>query len=243
LAFEQRLLDVHLPRAAQSGAGSEPWLGAFESAHLAALLRADLFLGGSGTGPERGTKAQVEGAFESAYGLAGAPELRLLVLRDRARFRAAANECVKALGDYRRLFETGESTETLLGIPDLRSAVSLLVRFDEAGGQQRSATAGEACDLLRRLTARSAWRAEPASVRMQDLRDWVRAALDAGDLERLRQVEAALADLPMTQLEAQLDGEPAPLWLGLTRDADWFQELLDLRARVRIGLRELESRG
>jgi hypothetical protein len=37
--------------------------------------------------------------------------------------------------------------------------------------------------------------------------------------------------------------EPAPLWNGLTRDVVWFQELLDLRARLRIGLRELEAQG
>jgi hypothetical protein len=157
------------------------------------------------------------------------------VLRDRARFRAAANECVKAMSDYRRLFEAGDAADALLGIPDLRSAVELLGRLGEAGGQGTTTTASEACGLLCRLVARSAWRAEPAAVRMQDLRDWVRTALDSADLASLRRVEAALTDLPLTQLETQLDREPAPIWFGLTRDPAWFQELLDLRIQARLG--------
>ncbi|MSR62296.1 MAG: hypothetical protein EXS08_07615 [Planctomycetes bacterium] len=238
LAFEQRVLEVHVSRA-EKAEGETGALGTFETAHLTALLRADLFLGGVG----RGSKPQVEAAFENAFGLADRPELRMLVLRDRARYRAAANECVKALSDYRRLAELGTAADSWLGIPDLRSAVELLGRLDEGGGQARSASAGEASDLLRRITARAAWRAEPASVRMQDLRDWARSALDSRDLERLRAVEAALADLPLTQLETQAEREPSPLWLGLTREASWFQELLDLRARIRMGLRDLEAAG
>lgn len=247
LAFELRLLDVHLPR----GEASEAELGVFEHTHLAALLRADLFLSGNGAsagggapaGAQRGGKPQVEAAFESAYGLAPTLDLRLLVLRDRARFRAAANECVKAMSDYRRLFEAPAASEGLLGIPDLRSAVELLGRLDEPGGKTRSATAGEACELLRRIVARRGWRSEPASVRMQDLRDWARTAVDSGELGRLRQVEAALSDLPLTQLETQAERDPPPLWFGLTREANWFQELLDLRARMRLGVRALEAQG
>ena len=49
--------------------------------------------------------------------------------------------------------------------------------------------------------------------------------------------------LPLTQVESQTPSEPVPLWLGLTREASWFQELLDLRARVRLAQRELEARG
>ncbi len=250
LAFEQRLLDLHLPRAE----GPEAELGAFERTHLAALLRSDLFLSGNGTGngsapntsvpaAARGSKPQVEAAFEGAYALAPTPELRLLVLRDRARFRAAANECVKAMSDYRRLFEAPEASQSLLGIPDLRSAVELLGRLDEPGGKEVSATAGEACDLLGRIIARRGWRSEPAAVRMQDLRDWARTAVDSGELGRLRQVEAALSDLPLTQLETQVEREPPPIWFGLTREATWFQELLDLRARVRLSVRALEAQG
>lgn len=242
LAFEQRLLDVHLPRGETRTDEPEEGLGAFEDAHLTALLRADLFLAAAG-GIRRGTKPQVEAAFESAHVHASTPELRLLVLRDRARFRAAANECVKAMSDYRRLFEAGDLADPLLGIPDLRSAVELLDRLGEAGGQGRSATAREACGLLCRIIARTAWCSEPAAVRMQDLRDWVRTALESADAGSLRRVDAALADLPLTQLETQLEREPAPIWFGLTREAGWFQELLDLRTRARMGLRELEARG
>lgn len=241
LAFEQRLLEVHLPRGMLDSAQADG-LDPFESAHLAALLRADVFLGAA-PGGARGTKQQVEGAFEGALALASSKDLRFSVLRDRARFRAAANECVKAMSDYRRLLEAGAAAEVWLGIPDLRSAVELLQRLDESGGEARSATAGEACQLLQHLTARPGWRAEPASVRMQDLRDWVRAALDSEELESLRAVDAALADLPLTQQEAQLEREPAPLWLGLTREAAWFQELLDLRVQARLGLRALEAQG
>src|SRR5262245_3078743 len=240
LDFEQRLLDVHLPRAEANGAGTG--LADFERAHLTALLRADLFLGAAGA-HRRGTKPQVEAAFESAQAHATTPEMRWLVLRDRARFRAAADECVKAMSDYRRLFEAGERADSLPGIPDLRASVELLDRLNEAGGQGRSATAGEACGILRRLIARSAWRAEPAAVRMQDLRDWVRTALESGDAASLRRVDAALSDLPLTQLETETEREPPPIWFGLTREAGWFQELLDLRSKARIGLRELEAPG
>lgn len=245
LAFEQRLLDVHLPRGESREGGEDGGLGPFERTHLAALLRSDLFLGGTGGSAalQRGSKQEVEAAFESAHALAPTPEQRLLVLRDRARFRAAANECVKAMSDYRRLLEAREAGEGLLGIPDLRSAVELLGRLDEPGGKGRSPTAGEACELLRQIIARRGWRSEPASVRMQDLRDWTRTALDSGELARLRQVEAALADLPLTQLETQSEREPPPLWFGLTREAGWFQDLLDLRSRVRLGVRALEAQG
>jgi hypothetical protein len=242
LDFEQRLLDVHLPRGEASGAGTGVGLDDFERAHLTALLRADLFLGSAGA-RRRGTKPQVEAAFESAQTQATTPELRWLVLRDRARFRAAADECVKAMSDYRRLFEAGERADSLLGIPDLRAAVELLDRLDEAGGLGRSASAGEACAILRRIIARSAWRAEPAAVRMQDLRDWVRTALASGDAASLRRVDAALADLPLTQLETETEREPPPIWFGLTREAGWFQELLDLRTQARLGLRKLEAPG
>ena len=52
-----------------------------------------------------------------------------------------------------------------------------------------------------------------------------------------------LADLPLTQLETQAERDPPPIWFGLTRESGWFQELLDLRARVRLGVRQLETQG
>jgi hypothetical protein len=243
IAFEQRLLAVHLPRAAElrKAGTAEAGVGPFEAAHLGALLRADLFVGAP-VGA-RGSKPEVEAAFEEAQELASTPEMRWLVLRDRARFRTATNEGVKALGDYRRLIEAGEQADPLLGLPDLRAAVGLLERLDVSVGERRSATAGEACALLTRIVLRAAWQAEPASVRMQDLRDWVRAALDAGSGDALRRLEAALADLPLTQIETQAVRDPAPVWSGLTRESAWFQELLDLRVRVRLGLTELGSQG
>jgi len=239
LAFEQRVLDLHLPRAEQATPSPEEGLGAFELGHLTALLRADLLLGGL----RRGSKPQVEAAFERAAELATSRELELLVLRDRARFRAAGNECVKAMSDYRRLFEAQGATDDLVGIPDLRTAIGLLGRLDEPAGPGRSSTACEACDLLGRLIRTPAWRAEPASVRMQDIRDLIRAGLDSKDAQRLLHIESSLASLPLTQIEVDSDLDPVPLWFGLIREPAWFQELLDLRARVRIGLRELGAQG
>jgi hypothetical protein len=238
--FEERLLELHLAHldpilAAQRG------LAAPALAHLSALLRADLCLAGSGAG--RWTKPRVEESFESAMGLAESEAERLRIQRDRARFRAAANECVKALSDYRRLLEAGPEGEGLLSIPDLRSAVELLGRLDVARTGQHSATAGEAGELLARIVSREAWRSEPAAVRMQDLRDWVRRTLETRDAAAFQTLERALADLPLTQLEAQEERHEPPLWYGLTRDAAWFQELLDLRVRVRLGLRDLGGPG
>jgi hypothetical protein len=233
LAFERRLLEEHLPRAERA---EEHGLGAFQAAHLEALVRADLFLGGIG----KGTKQQAEAAFESAAALAEG-ESELLVLRDRARFRAAANEGLRAMADYRRLLDApGE----LLGIPDLRTAVELLARLAEPAGPGRAATSGEACDLRLRMVSSPAWRSEPASVRMQDLRDLATTAVASRDPRRLSRVERLLADLPLTQAECDIARpDPAPVWNGLTRDVVWFQELLDVRARLRIGLRELEAQG
>jgi hypothetical protein len=123
-AFERRLLEEHLPRAER---GESVGLTAFQAAHLEALVRADLFLGGIG----RGTKQQAEAAFESASALAATDGLQLLVLRDRARFRAAANEGLRAMADYRRLLD---APGDLLGMPDLRTAVELLARLSEPTG-------------------------------------------------------------------------------------------------------------
>ena len=238
-AFAQRVLEVHLVRGERDPETPGESLTPAERAHLAARLSADLFLAGIG----RGTTAQVEVAFERALELAPAQEVSFRVLRDRARFRAAASERLRALADYRRLLESGPEAEALLGIPDLRAALELLGRLDEAGLPGASTSAGEAFELLERLVQREAWRAEPAAVRMQDLRAWVQAGLDARDPLRLARLEAALADLPLTQVEVPAAQGSAPLWFGLTREAPWFQELLDLRSRVRLTLRELEARG
>jgi len=238
-SFAQRVLEVHLVRGERDPDAPGESLSPAERAHLAARLAADLFLAGVG----RGTKAQVEALFERALELAPLEGPGLLVLRDRARFRAASSERLRALADYRRLLDSGPAAEALLGIPDLRAAIELLGRLDEAGLPGASTSAGEAFELFERLVQREAWRAEPAAVRMQDLRAWGQAGLESRDSLRLVRIEAALADLPLTQVEAPGTGSSAPLWFGLTRESAWFQELLDLRSRVRLTLRALETRG
>lgn len=237
--FVRRVLDVHLPRAALEPVREAGEFGPFEGAHLAALLRADLFLAGNG-----GTKSQVEAAFEAAARLAPEGAGPLTLLRDRARFRAAANEGVKAMADYRRLMVDAPET---LGLPDLRTAVGLVERLSEPAGRGQPASQREASDLLRRIVERPAWRAEPATVRMQDLRSLVTATVAGRERERLAWLEARLAELPLTQAETPpttsgAEGEPA-LWLGLTREPGWLQELLDLRARVRLALRQIDAAG
>jgi hypothetical protein len=229
---------VHLARGEREPDQREPGLSPAERAHLAARLRADLFLGAAG----RITKSQVEGSFEEALTLAPS-EAQWAVLRDRARFWAAANERLRALADYRRLFEAGDAAEPWLAIPDLRSSIELLGRLDATGASGSPASAREACDLHARLVAREAWRSEPAAVRMQDLREWVLAGLECRDPARLARIEAALSSLPLTQAAHSEALSPAPLWFGLTREAPWFQELLDLRARVRLSLRDLAAPG
>jgi hypothetical protein len=239
-AFERRLLDVHLPRAGLEAVREAGDVGPFEGAHLAALLRADLFLTVGD-----GAKAQVEAAFEAAARLApegvGTPEL----LRDRARFRAAASEGVKAMADYRRLID---GSPDILGLPDLRTAVGLVERLSEPAGREQPAARREASDLLRLIVQRPAWRSEPATVRMQDLRSLVLATVGGRDRERLTWLEAELAELPLTQTETPAatttggEGKPA-LWFGLTRENGWLQELLDLRAKVRLALRQLDTAG
>ena len=232
--FERRLLDVHLLRSEDVAdvalVGEGEGFGAFERAHLCANLRADLLLAGEG----RVTKPQVEMAFETAFSLAPDEAAKNFVLRDRARFRSATDECVKALADYRKLAAQG-----VLEITDLRTAVELLERIGGTGA--RSDVALETYDLRARLVERASWRAEPAAVRMQDVRDLVACALASRDRDRIGAAERALADLPLTQNELPVASPTPPLWYGLIREPAWFQELLDLRTRLRIALRELGS--
>jgi len=238
-AFARRVVEVHLPHAA--GAGAIPGgLGAFESTHLAAVLRAELCL--SATGEKAPARPAVESAFEESFARAPDTAARWLVLRDRARFRAAAGEGVKALADYRRLVEAGPEAEALLAIPDLRAAFALLGRLDVTVGEGKGSSASEACALLTRIVLRPEWQAEPAAVRLKDLQDWVRASLAEGRPESLRRIEEALADLPQIPGETRSERVPPPLWLGLSRESDSLRTLLDLRAQVRARLGEA-SRG
>lgn len=238
-AFLRRVVEVHLPRGAAAEPGPRQ-LGVFESTHLAAVLRAELCL--TAAGGQAPARPAVEGAFEESFARAPDALTRWLVLRDRARFRAAAGEGVKALADYRRLVEAGPEAEALLALPDLRAAFALLGRLDVTVGEARGASASEACALLTRIVLRPEWQAEPAAVRLKDLQDWVRAGLAEGRPESLRRIEEALADLPQTPGETRSERVPPPLWLGLTRESDSLRTLLDLRAQVRARLGEA-SRG
>lgn len=235
-AFLRRVLEVHLPRSSSAANAVLPNpLGPFEALHLVAVLRADLCLASASGGAY--SKPSVEAAFQEALDLSPSSEERWPVLRDRARFRAAANEGVKALADYRRLVEAGPAAD-LLSIPDLRMAFALLDRLDMTVGDGRTATAGESCALLTRIVQRPEWQGEPSAVRLKDLQDWVGAALSEAQPDCLLRIEGALAGLPQTQGIVSSGAEPTPVWLGLTREAEWLRLLWDLRNRVRAKLDE-----
>ena len=57
--------------------------------------------------------------------------------------------------------------------------------------------------------------------------DWVKLVMDSEQSEPSEETEVVVSE-----------GEEAPLWEGLTRQPGFRQELLDLRTRLRLALRE-----
>ncbi len=254
-----RIRDVHWQRSALDHAR-----GDFDQAarmHLLAVVFAhDATLVHSGAVGDRQPSAaagDAEQAFQRALLAASGPDARpgfaLRVQRDRARFRDSIGESVHALADYRELVE-----RDALDVPDLRRTIELLALVGGSSG--RRVIAPEAFRLRQRLVARPAWRKEPASVRLQDLRDLCESALRSGDATNTEAFLALLADLPprppaqgadataapAPELEvAQGDADSAPsaasdpdaLWSGLTAAPSDLTLLHDLVARARASLR------
>jgi hypothetical protein len=232
--FVARVLELHLP---QSDAAAGGVLSAFERAHLDARLRADLCLFSGGQA--RAGKQEVEAAYQASFERASGAEERWLVLRDRARFRAATSEGVKALADYRRLVEGGAPAEALLSLADLRSACDVLERLDVSAGEGRIVTASESWAFHTRILARPEWRAEPPAVRLKDLELWVEAGLAAGRPDCVERLDEAFSNLPQAHGSDEPRGGTPPPWLGLTREAEWLRTLWGLRERIRASLRAL----
>jgi hypothetical protein len=181
----------------------------------------------------------VEAAYQASLERASCAEERWLVLRDRARFRAATSEGVKALADYRRLVEGGAPAEALLSLADLRSACDVLERLDVSAGEGRIVTASESWAFHTRILARPEWRAEPPAVRLKDLELWVEAGLAAGRPDCVERLDEAFSNLPQAHGSDEPRGGTPPPWLGLTREAEWLRTLWGLRERIRASLRAL----
>jgi hypothetical protein len=227
VAFVERLVHVHWPR---SGA----WDGEVEFDEAARLHLLAVALGtlvveraeSADASDLEALAAEATSAYERALRSAdqhGSSGFDLVVLRDRARFLASTGESVRALTDYRTLVD-----EDALEIPDLRSAIELLQSVGGASG--RRVVAPETFDLRFRLVERDAWRDEPSSVRMQDLRDLLASALRSADLGRIERFAEGLRGLPEQPLPVDADEGPGALhpdrlWTGLAREARLLEEL------------------
>ncbi|HED66689.1 MAG TPA: hypothetical protein ENJ09_14180 [Planctomycetes bacterium] len=210
-SFLRALVDIHLPAAGSSPPPS-PTLRPSVRAALRALALAKLALSApaeSGESEAIGS-ADVEAAFAEAFEIAdGDRGLGALLLRDRARFRSAIGDREGALSDYRELSRTAS-----LELPDLRRAVDLLGRADDA-----SISPALLAELFERLVAiveHPLWHLDPLPLRLEDLDRLVRAARRLGPpsttraaaiLEHLRAAEPSSGALPsdaLTRLGALL---------------------------------------
>ncbi|MEW6070971.1 MAG: hypothetical protein AB1726_00060 [Planctomycetota bacterium] len=227
-ALRARLVEIHLARPAPSldPAGAPALLPEAARQHLLGIYRSEI--AEEAGAPIDPTSA--EEAFARALELAplhSDPAFAGLVRRDRARCRAARGDQKGALEDYRALVENG-----VLDLTDLRQAGAMIGAQTSAEPAQAGSAARERCDLLDRLVRRPSWRSEPATVRMEDLRQLAAAAHATGPADRSARLErfaALLADLPS---ERPAMGSPAaspPLWGGLVRDDASFAELVRLR--------------
>jgi hypothetical protein len=228
LVFVRRLVHLHWPESVAGYAASWPESAFGEPArqHLLAVAIGVLVI----DRVPGNTLAQAEAAFARALELApqhSTPDFVYLVRRDRARFRAAAGEDVKALTDYRALIEVD-----YLEILDLRVAVALLAKVGGPTQAGERAVAPERFDLLGRIVGRDGWFDELPLVRIQDLGNLAGTALLSRDLERMRRFVDALDALPETTGPTPPALE-RPLWDGLTEEAEWLEELRRTRDLVR----------
>lgn len=229
--FLRRLVDVHIP-ACSEGSG-----GRANLAHLQALFLSDLL----SLDPEAGSSEQVLAHFAQALREAeeqGRSAEAILVRRDRARFELREGREDAALADYRAVFASALAAEgasqraPVLDLSDLRGGGELL--STAASGLDGAQAAREALGVSVALLEREAWRAEPATVRVQDLLDLADRARRAGTLEALDQAAPFFAELPALPPAAP-EGQPAaPLpeapdgaaWAGLLVDSDVHATLL-----------------
>ena len=256
--FAHRLLEVHLGAAAD---GSDPGVAARLAWHRALFL-GDLVIA-EGAGERAG---EVEALFADALARAegegsGLPSLE--VQRDRARFRAAVMDSAGAVADFRALLDAGAAeraaeasgtngdhgngSSALLDPSDLRGAAFHLARVARQATEGRAAGLAEAFDVLWLLGRDPRWRSEPGALRVQDLRELLGWADEAGDRERLELLAAALQDLPAPPAEPP-EGEPPPpepepppdaLWWGLQQEAEQRGALGEIAAGVAEALGRL----
>ncbi len=229
--FISQLASMHIPRAQRAGEIGDLPTAALE--HLNALVEAHLYL----KADKQGAKGNIERSFKQAYELTRDSDLRLLVLRDRARFRAEVGETVGALDDFRELLRVDA-----LHVPDVRIAIAIL-QGGGAGPADDPSVVREVCELFSTLARMKFWNREPPTVRLQDLEDWGSIAIGTKQRELVAAVAAALVDMPKTQpQETQDSGDHPPVWAGLLREAEHFQTLTSLQARIMAELAGLESR-
>lgn len=230
LDFVHRLVHVHWKESAVGYASADPESSFGEPArhHLLAVAIGVLYV----DRVPGNTLIQAEEAFARALKFApghSRPNFELQVRRDRARFRAAAGESVKALTDYRELIEVDA-----IEIPDLRVAIALLTKIGGPTQAGQRAVAPEKFDLLGRIVGRPGWHDELPLVRLQDLRDLSDNALLSRDPERMRRLVEALNGLPAAPVAPGTTDtlvEPS-LWDGLTEKAEWLEELRRTHDRV-----------
>jgi len=225
--FVQRLVHLHWPESVAGYSASRPESAFGEPArhHLLAVATGVLVV----DRVPGNTLVEAEQAFAHALDLApghSTPDFEYLVRRDRARFRAAVGENVKALTDYRALIEVD-----YLEILDLRVAVALLAKVGGPTQAGERAVAPEQFDLLGRIVGRDRWFDELPLVRLRDLGNLAETALLSRDPERMRRFVDALGGLPETTGPTPPAVE-RPLWEGLTEESEWLEELRRTREQV-----------
>lgn len=223
--FLVRLVDVHVPAA--QAADPAPAVAA-RGARVVALARAEL----------RAPRANVIESFGGAERLAkaaGDSALERAIVRDRARYLAAAGSGAGALVDFRALLrsdaQAAPRTAPMLHPADLRAAAAL-ARAEPPGSAE---AALDAYGFARALVQHRAWRSEAPGLRQQDLVQLAECALASGDTAAVAQVREDLAGLPTAPESAAngADRDPTgPLWAGLVGREEWRTALVDLERRL-----------
>ncbi|MBI1382530.1 MAG: hypothetical protein GC161_15740 [Planctomycetaceae bacterium] len=234
--FLVRLVDVHLPAALAAEATPA---AAARGARVLALARVEL----------RAPRASVIETFGEAERLAnaaGESALGRAVVRDRARYLAAAGSGAGALVDFRALLrgdaEAASGGAPMLHPSDLRTAAAL-ARAEPPGTAE---AALDAYGFARALVQHRAWRSEAPGLRQQDLVQLAECALASGDTAAMAQVHKELAELPTSPESAAngADRDPTqPLWAGLVGREEWRAALLDLDRRLAARLGAPPSNG